>query len=327
MRLRLLFLLIICLFLLAACRAAPTPVPLADPAPATLSPTAPVARYEAVQEIRFVNTGRARPEQQLVWVALLPEDEPGQRILSRSILPAAYDLVIDEYGNHYAEFDLSEMPPGSTRRIELRYELEITRRDIDLGDCLGPLPTIYLQSELHIESNNPRIKALADQLSADQPTPCAKVRAFYDYIGDHLVYSFNGQSWGAQAALGPMGADCSEFSSLLVALSRAAGIPARYVEGLVYLQAAESGLARTEHAWVEVFLPEVGWTPVDPTLGRAATLRERYFGHFPPNHILITRGRNPSTLRGGSYWTHLYWPGSSTTIQVQDQGWQLRLLD
>jgi transglutaminase-like putative cysteine protease len=91
------------------------------------------------------------------------------------------------------------------------------------------------------------------------------VRAFYDYIGDELVYTYNGENWGAQAALGPMGADCTEYASLLVALSRAQKIPARYFEGLLVLGDDTRKLAQQEHAWADVFLPGVGWVSMDPT--------------------------------------------------------------
>ncbi|NOZ49580.1 MAG: transglutaminase domain-containing protein [Chloroflexi bacterium] len=313
---------------LAACRAdAPvSPQPTPTPPAATLSATATTARYEIVQRLRLINDGPGQPEKQNLWIALLPDDGPQQHIRSRSIQPASYQRVVDEYGNQYAEFDLSHMPQGSSQLIELRYEVEVHRQVAEFGDCIGPLPTIFLQPELHIESRNPQIMALAARLGAGHTTPCAIVRAFYDYIGDTLTYSYNGQNWGAQAAMGNMGADCTEYASLLVALSRAAGIPARYAEGLVYLTASEGGLARTAHAWAEVYLPGAGWTSIDPTLGRGIFLRDTYFGQLPPNHILVTRGRHPSTLRGASYWTHLYWPGASTTIRVQDDGWEVRLL-
>ena len=149
------------------------------------------------------------------------------------------------------------------------------------------------------------------------------MRAFYDHVGNELVYSYNGQDWGAQAALGEMGADCTEYASLMMALSRAVGIPARYLEGL--WAGGETGKedARTEHAWLEVYLPGVGWVPMDPTLGRSSIGREEYFAYLPPDHIVVTVGRNPSTLRGASYFSHLYWPGKSTEIRVEGFEWEI----
>jgi transglutaminase-like putative cysteine protease len=187
----------------------------------------------------------------------------------------------------------------------------------DLSVCEGEMLDEFTQPELHIESANPQIVALATELSYGKKTVCQQVRAFYDYIGNELVYSYNGNNWGAQAALGPMGADCTEYASLMVALSRSQRIPARYFEGFWYLENEAKALARLEHAWADVYLPGIGWVSLDPTLGRSSIDRETYFAHYTPEHIIVTIGANPSALRGSSYWTHLYWPGNSTKIRVE----------
>ena len=119
--------------------------------------------------------------------------------------------------------------------MKIDYRVTVNELAYDLSGCQGTLLDDFIQPELHIESANPQIVALAGKLSQGKGTVCQQVRAFYDYIGNTLVYTYNGANWGAQAALGPMGADCTEYTDLLVALSRARGIPARYFEGLLYL--------------------------------------------------------------------------------------------
>jgi len=277
--------------------------------------------YKITQKITLENEGPLVPEKHNLWVALITNQSPYQEVVSREIQPANYIISTDEYGNQYAEFDLKEMEPGSSAEIVISYEVNINEITFDLMDCKGDLPNEYINPELHIESNNDQIVSLVEELSSKNQNVCEQVRTFYDYIGDNLVYTYNGDNWGAQAALGNMGADCTEFSSLLIALSRASDIPARYVEGLLYLDESDAVGARQEHAWVELFFPESGWTPVDPTLGRSTLTREQHFARYTPNHIVITKGRSPSTLRGASYWSHLYWPGDSTTIRVQDADW------
>ncbi len=235
------------------------------------------------------------------------------------ISPKAYQLVVDENGNQYAEFDFSGQPAGTTQTINIDYHVLVNELAYNLSTCQGDLPDVFLQPELHIESANPQIVSLASELSQSTDTVCQRVRAFYDYTASKLVYTANGNNWGAQAALGPMGADCTEYASLLVALSRAQGIPARYFEGLLYLDKATDAVAKVEHAWADVYLPSAGWSAMDPTLGRIPVNRDVYFAHYTPDHIIVTMGASPSVLRGSSYWSYLFWPGDSTKITVDGQ--------
>jgi transglutaminase-like putative cysteine protease len=280
-------------------------------------------RYLVRQHLSLSNVGTGKPEKQNLWVALIRDFEPYQRVSERLISPESYVLFSDEYGNLYAEFDLSEHPPGTTIEVEIESRVEVYEVAYEWSQCEGPVLDDFVQPELHIESLNPQIVELSEELAAGKYTACEKVRAFYNYTGDELVYSYNQNDWGAQATFGVMGADCTEYASLTIALSRAAGIPARYITGLRYLPEEERGGVPVEHAWLEAYFPGTGWVAVDPTLGRSAAQRERYFAHHTADHIIVTLGRNPSTLRGASYWSHLYWPGNSTEIRVKDAGWEI----
>ncbi len=283
--------------------------------------------YAVRQKLALVNEGPGQPEKQNIWIALIRDFPPYQKVLSMEISPADYELTIDEYGNLYAEFDFSRHPAGKTKTVDIEYRVAVNELSYDLSVCEGELPDDFIQPELHIESANPQIMALASELSRGKETTCQQVRAFYDYIGDTLVYTYNGKNWGAQATLGTMGADCTEYTSLLVALSRSQGIPARYFEGLLFLDKETEAMARIEHAWPDVYMPGVGWVAMDPTLGRSLLNRETYFAHHTPEHIIVIVGPNPSTLRGGSYWTHLYWPGNSTKIRVEAGEWEIDLVE
>jgi transglutaminase-like putative cysteine protease len=284
-------------------------------------------QYEVTEQFVVHNNGPGVPDKQNFWIALIRDIPPYQELISTEITPENYELIIDEYGNRYAEFNFSGMPADETIQIELKYRISVNEVTYDITHCEGELPDFFTQPELHVEANNPQIVALSQELRSGQGSTCTQVRAFYDYVGDNLVYSYNGGNWGAQAALGEMGADCSEYSDLMMALSRAAGIPARYNEGLYYPGVDAQAGAQTEHAWLEVYLPGIGWTPLDPTLGRSSQYRNEYFAHYVPNHIILTQGRNPSTLRGGSYWTYIYWPGDSTKIKIEDFSWQIERIE
>lgn len=302
-------------------------LPVANPATNSSFTILDNVTYKIQQHLKLVNSGPGSPIKQNLWVALISDDHPYQKVIERKISPGDFRVITDEHGNQIAEFDFSGMPPNSEILVTIDYRIEVNQLHYDLSDCIGELPDFYTSAELHVESENPQIVSLSEELASDQKTTCDQVRAFYDYLGNELVYSYNGGNWGAQAALGKMGADCTEYASLMIALSRAAGIPARYIEGLNFNPKGGQEPARLEHAWLEVFLPGIGWTPMDPTMGRSPLNRGFYFGKLPPDHIIVSRGRNPSTLRGASYWTYIYWPGNSADIKIEEGDWEIVQLE
>lgn len=317
------------IFVFVAC--SPFEKTISNPQNPTLLPASVVSTkvYAVHQTISLVNAGDHKPAKQNLWVALIHDIPPYQEVTTRQISPKNYSLVTDEYGNQYAEFDLSDHPAGTSINVEIHYEVSVNEIVYNLSFCEGDMPNAFTQPELYIESANPQIISLARELSEGKKTVCEQIRAFYDYAGDELFYTYNRQSWGAQATFGLMGADCTEYASLVIALSRAEGIPARYYEGLQYLEDGEKkiDIAQTEHAWLDVYLPGIGWTAMDPTVGRLSIYRETYFAHYVPNRIIVTTGRNPSTLRGASYWSHLYWPGNLTSIRISDTKWIIEPID
>lgn len=303
--------LLLLLFSLSACA----------PAPQTKQEILSVRHYLVTETIVLHNYGEGKPEKQNLWVALIRDFPPYQEVHAREISPAPSQLFTDEYGNEYAEFDFSAQPPQTKITVEIQYDISVNEIRYDLSDCRGELLSQNTAPELHIESANPQIMQLAADLSQD--SVCKSARAFYDYVGDTLHYTHNKNDWGAQATLGFMGSDCTEYASLLIALSRAEDIPARYFEGILYLDAETDQLAHTQHAWLDLYLPGIGWTAVDPTLGRMKSNRENYFAHYTPDHIIVTSGRTPSPLRGSSYISHLYWPGNSTKITIDRLAWEI----
>ncbi|MDQ6419956.1 transglutaminase family protein [Paenibacillus sp. LHD-117] len=75
---------------------------------------------------------------------------------------------------------------------------------------------------------------------------------------------------------------CQDFAHLMIASSRSAGIPARYVSGYHFvgdLQGGSADFEQASHAWVEAYVPKLGWCSFDPT--NADSVGERYvkLGH------------------------------------------------
>ena len=64
---------------------------------------------------------------------------------------------------------------------------------------------------------------------------------------------------------------CVHFATAATVLLRAAGIPARYVEGYTIPTSSGTTIVREKqaHAWVEYYLDHIGWVILDPTPGAA----------------------------------------------------------
>lgn len=78
---------------------------------------------------------------------------------------------------------------------------------------------------------------------------------------------------------------CVHFATAAAVLLRAAGIPARYVEG--YLVEAKAGepvavTSKSAHAWVEYYVPEVGWIPLEATPGTGSEASQGAHTSEPP---------------------------------------------
>lgn len=60
---------------------------------------------------------------------------------------------------------------------------------------------------------------------------------------------------------------CQDFAHIMVGLARLAGIPARYISGYLFHRqdCGDRSAVDASHAWVEAFLPGLGWIGFDPT--------------------------------------------------------------
>ena len=120
-----------------------------------------------------------------------------------------------------------------------------------------------------------------------------------------LKYDFSRvtQSKSRLGALGvlnnPSSAVCLEFTDLFIALARAAGIPAREVDGFAYTQNSKQRPLSLEkdilHAWPEYYDKELQtWIMVDPTWGNT-TSGVDYFNMLDFDHIaFVIKGSNSS---------------------------------
>ena len=149
-----------------------------------------------------------------------------------------------------------------------------------------PVPTSrlkdYLKDAPEIQVKHPMIRALAGDLVEGKKDAWQAAKLIstwvYDNLDKVLVDSFT-----ALDALHDRRGECQSHTNLFTALARAAGIPTRVVNGLVYSQEFKGFLY---HAWPEVWVGE--WRALDPTLGQH---------HVDATHIKLSEGNYAGALK------------------------------
>jgi len=72
---------------------------------------------------------------------------------------------------------------------------------------------------------------------------------------------------------------CDEMTNLFISLLRSLGIPAKFVSGISYTNSEQFTEPWGPHGWAEVYFPEFGWVPFDPTYGQ--------YGFVDASHIKL----------------------------------------
>jgi len=136
-----------------------------------------------------------------------------------------------------------------------------------------PVPSPDLPT-LDTSAVTPRMAALAEEVAGHLPDPTDKARALRGHLATEYGYTLDLLGRGAENQLEDFlfryrRGHCELFASSLVLLLRSQGIPARLVAGFLGGERNARGywVVRQEnaHVWVEAWLPETGWTLLDPT--------------------------------------------------------------
>ena len=122
---------------------------------------------------------------------------------------------------------------------------------------------------------SPRVAELAAKITGNAHTPREKAQGIADHLRKNYKYSLN-LTWNPgtdpleEFLFTAKSGHCEYFASAMAVLLRAAGVPTRLVNGFLmgeYNPVGDTYIIRQSdaHSWVEVYLPDTGWTEFDPT--------------------------------------------------------------
>jgi len=209
----------------------------------------------------------------------------------------------DRFNNTYDSFNISL---GAISNPEFNYvqKYNITLNEIafdniedsEIGDynysdvmfdlyCNNSVENYNVSDPILIEASNNIVQGASNVVE--------KARKIIQWIRDNIVYEATededrGASWAYENKKG----DCSEFASLMVTLLRIQNIPARKVSGYLISnnprlrpsvgQTWTFRFSKTQngnflgHAWVEYYVPNIGWIACDPTWFQSDTTYFNY---------------------------------------------------
>jgi Transglutaminase-like superfamily len=218
------------------------------------------------RRLRFTLTFRNPLERSLdgqsFWCYLPANLAPAQRLHELQV-SVVHSVQSDLLGHRILLLSFDRFAPLAQKIVTLTAEVELAperefsplvpKQELSSRDA-------WLSAERYIESDAPGIRALAAQLR--KPTEMASARAIYEWVRDNVHYAgYLADDLGALHALLNRHGDCTEYADLVVALARAAGIPARMVGGYV----TDRDVAPRPldyHNWAQLYL-EGAWRTVD----------------------------------------------------------------
>ncbi|MFC3523954.1 DUF4129 domain-containing transglutaminase family protein [Marinococcus halophilus] len=134
------------------------------------------------------------------------------------------------------------------------------------------------------------IQELAEDLTADDDNRYAKARTVERYLrGPDFSYQTTnipapseGGDYVSQFLFESRAGYCDNYSTSMAVLLRTLDIPTRWVKGFTEGDQAPGNENEIEvtnenaHSWVEVYFPEVGWVPFEPTKGFSSDFNYTY---------------------------------------------------
>ena len=222
-------------------------------------------------------------------------------------------FVEDRWGQSVAVFSFGPLAAGATATAQYRARVRLGElRFAFYPEDVGPLKevpeeirSLYTSPTSRLQLEEEIVQETARRVVGGETNPYWIGRRLFDWVRENLEYERVG-GWDVPTTLIKRGTgSCSEYAFLYIALCRAAGLPARY-EGSVAVRGDAASVDDVHHRWCQIYLPRIGWMPVDPSGGDSEwpAHQTRYFGGLANRYIVTTHGGGDSELLEWNYNGH-----------------------
>jgi transglutaminase-like putative cysteine protease len=238
-----------------------------------------------IYSIRHVTTFTYQPavRESVMEVRMQPRSEGHQRCLSFTLdlhPPANITQYSDSAGNNVHHFNIagSHTEVRVTTQSTVQVEAAAPPRRSDGGDwadldamtAAGDYWEMMLPS--HYVHFSEALERLAQELRVERRAdPLQLLNEVNEGIYRSFAYVPNSTKVDSpieEALIARQGV-CQDFAHVMIALLRPLRIPCRYVSGYLFHREENGNKDRSvegaSHAWVEAFVPRLGWIAFDPT--------------------------------------------------------------
>ncbi len=163
-------------------------------------------------------------------------------------------------------------------RYEAESQIRLAMGSRAHNDSASYFPDV--RGYLQLPALDPRVKSLAEEITAKSSTPPEKAAAIENYLRLHFGYTLQlprtePRDPVANFLFERHQGHCEYFASSMAVMLRAIGIPSRMVNGFSggeFNEITSEYVIRASdaHSWVEAYLPDEGWVEFDPTPSSSA---------------------------------------------------------
>jgi len=299
--------------------------------------------YVVEMEYEFKNVGLSPASNVTAEVFLLKNQTEWaeQRVLGEFFgldnTPIFPVLTINE-NSRKAMIFVGNLSAGETKSVVVSQKVKVQSVHFDLSPKdVGTVFPDGVKKYTHpieglFESNSSEILELASSIIGNETNPLNKAELILESVNSYLTYEEQTEEHSALWAYYSHKGDCSDYANLFIAISRAVGIPAQIVTGIGFIPLKTAKASWTDkgldirllgHAWVIIYLPNIGWLPVDAVwpigVGAFAALDS---GHIiyavSDGEDIVTNGNilYPSPVYCEVIWLQVY----PTTLNIEIRG-------
>ncbi len=270
----------------------------------SVTQTEDVQRQEGDRQFSFTYSVKVHPTDRALDIFLpVAQSSSQQTILDIEIESDIAGQFGQEavYGN---KFWRAHLPRGTADTLDIRLIYQVSRptnsteyrERLDIPALTDAEKELFLNANSRVPVAGELVESIRLALPATEPMSLDKARAIYDYVVGNMEYKKVGTGWGngdTYWACSEKYGNCTDFHALFISLARVEQIPSRFEIGFPVPLDQESGIVTGYHCWVNFYLPESGWFPIDASEAKKNLSEKDFlFGNQPPDRIQFTVGRD-----------------------------------